>query len=142
MKKNCSCGFILADDRGWLLCHPTNGGNRWDFPKGHVDEGESHMDCALRELCEETGMVLTPSSAIIDLGQHPYVKEKDVHLYYLRVDKLETEDMFCHALVEGAYPEMDAFVVFPPHKILSKLGIKMQAWVKDHVPPELRDGLI
>lgn len=29
---------------------------RWDLPKGHVDEGESEMQCALRELEEETGI--------------------------------------------------------------------------------------
>ena len=28
----------------------------WDLPKGHVDAGESDMECALRELYEETGI--------------------------------------------------------------------------------------
>jgi len=35
-----------------LLKHPT----RWDLPKGHVDPGETNMECALRELEEETGI--------------------------------------------------------------------------------------
>ena len=30
--------------------------NRWDLPKGHVDDGESDIECALRELVEETGI--------------------------------------------------------------------------------------
>ena len=29
---------------------------RWDLPKGHVDPGETEMECALRELWEETGI--------------------------------------------------------------------------------------
>ena len=29
---------------------------RWDLPKGHVDDGETNMECALRELHEETGI--------------------------------------------------------------------------------------
>lgn len=29
---------------------------RWDLPKGHVDEGETNLECALRELQEETGI--------------------------------------------------------------------------------------
>jgi len=29
---------------------------RWDLPKGHVDEGETNKECALRELFEETGI--------------------------------------------------------------------------------------
>ena len=35
-----------------LMKHPT----RWDFPKGHIDPGETEIECALRELCEETGI--------------------------------------------------------------------------------------
>lgn len=31
---------------------------RWDLPKGHVDEGETNRECALRELQEETGIAL------------------------------------------------------------------------------------
>jgi 8-oxo-dGTP pyrophosphatase MutT (NUDIX family) len=30
--------------------------DRWDLPKGHTDEGESDLQCALRELHEETGI--------------------------------------------------------------------------------------
>jgi 8-oxo-dGTP pyrophosphatase MutT (NUDIX family) len=29
---------------------------RWDLPKGHVDDGETNLQCALRELFEETGI--------------------------------------------------------------------------------------
>lgn len=29
---------------------------RWDLPKGHVDPGESDLECALRETHEETGI--------------------------------------------------------------------------------------
>ena len=35
-----------------LLKHPS----RWDLPKGHVDPGETNMECAIRELEEETGI--------------------------------------------------------------------------------------
>jgi bis(5'-nucleosidyl)-tetraphosphatase len=38
-----------------LMRHPA----RWDLPKGHVDEGEDEIACALRELWEETGLAST-----------------------------------------------------------------------------------
>lgn len=55
-KKPLSCGFLIV--RGQpiesflLMKHPS----RWDLPKGHVDPGETDLECALRELEEETGI--------------------------------------------------------------------------------------
>lgn len=34
--------------------------NDWTFPKGHVEEGESALDTALRETKEETGLDIDP----------------------------------------------------------------------------------
>ena len=51
-----SCGFLI------LRSHPKPAfllmkhRSRWDLPKGHVDAGETDMQCALRELEEETGI--------------------------------------------------------------------------------------
>ncbi|MCA9065222.1 MAG: NUDIX domain-containing protein [Planctomycetaceae bacterium] len=56
MQQPESCGFLIV--RGspvtefLLMKHAS----RWDLPKGHVDPGETHMECALRELEEETGI--------------------------------------------------------------------------------------
>ena len=33
--------------------------NKLDFPKGKVDQGESQLECAVREIYEETGLMLT-----------------------------------------------------------------------------------
>lgn len=34
------------------MLHP----DRYDLPKGHVDKGETNLECAYRELLEETGI--------------------------------------------------------------------------------------
>jgi bis(5'-nucleosidyl)-tetraphosphatase len=51
-----SCGFLVFREeprREFLLMKHRD---RWDLPKGHVDAGETEMQCALRELYEETGI--------------------------------------------------------------------------------------
>lgn len=56
MRKVKSCGFLLfrrEPELSFLLMrHPA----RWDLPKGHVDTGEDELQCAYRELQEETGI--------------------------------------------------------------------------------------
>lgn len=56
MKTPLSCGFLIVRgepvDSFLLMKHPA----RWDLPKGHVDPGETELECALRELQEETGI--------------------------------------------------------------------------------------
>ncbi len=56
MEKLKSCGFLIYRMRPQrsilLMKHPK----RWDLPKGHADDGETGLECALRELHEETGI--------------------------------------------------------------------------------------
>ncbi|MBX3437227.1 MAG: NUDIX domain-containing protein [Planctomycetaceae bacterium] len=54
-----SCGVLVVRGepvREFLLMRHAD---RWDLPKGHVDPGESEIQCALRELAEETGIQAT-----------------------------------------------------------------------------------
>ncbi len=64
MEEIKSCGVIVFRstpiESFLLMEHPT----RLDLPKGHVDPGETELECALRELQEETG--ISPSDIEID----------------------------------------------------------------------------
>ena len=54
MKYEKSCGAIVVED-GKVLLVKHNAGH-WDFPKGHVEEGETEIETAIREVKEETNI--------------------------------------------------------------------------------------
>ncbi len=52
-----SCGVLITQgqpiEKFLLMKHKS----RWDLPKGHTEPGETELECALRELAEETGIL-------------------------------------------------------------------------------------
>ena len=54
-KKEKSCGTIIINDKKVLLVY-SRVGKHWGFPKGHVEEGETEVETALRETKEEVGL--------------------------------------------------------------------------------------
>ena len=56
MRHELSCGFLLFQNRPRRSVLLLVDGDRLDLPKGRIKRGESKMDCAMRELEEETGI--------------------------------------------------------------------------------------
>lgn len=55
LRKEKSCGCIILKDDKILLVYEKNA-NYWGFPKGHIEEGETEIQTALREIKEEVGL--------------------------------------------------------------------------------------
>lgn len=80
-----SCGLLIFNEREEiLLCH-VSGQNFHDIPKGGIDEGETEMQCVLRETLEETGLTFTPDQ-LIYVGLYKYNPTKKLHIYATVVD--------------------------------------------------------
>ena len=64
--------------------------NRWDFPKGHVEVGETDADAALREVAEETGITELTIEKDLNSTYHIFKNEneqfvlKETHWYQMR----------------------------------------------------------
>ena len=77
--RRVSCGVVVTDGVRLLLGHAT-GSPRWDIPKGMMEAGEPELGCAVRELREETGLVVG-AEALVGLGRHAYLRDKDLVLF-------------------------------------------------------------
>ncbi|WP_296227870.1 NUDIX domain-containing protein [Ralstonia sp. UBA689] len=110
-----SCGLVLLnEDAEVLLAHATET-RHWDIPKGATEPGESHRDTALRETCEETGLMLD-GHTLIELGRFPYQRDKELHLFATRLRRAEVSlsaltctSMFHSYRTGKLIPEMDAY---------------------------------
>ncbi len=62
-------GWVWNEKEALLMIYREE---HWDIPKGHLDEGESLQECALREISEETGVSkLTPNKEL-GISRHIY----------------------------------------------------------------------
>lgn len=57
-KRASSANVIIENSRGELLVVKANYKDYWSLPGGWIDEGESPLQAALREVSEEIGVVL------------------------------------------------------------------------------------
>lgn len=54
MKYEKSCGAVIFNEDKILIIQQVEG--HWGFPKGHVEEGETEVETAIREIKEETNI--------------------------------------------------------------------------------------
>ncbi len=65
-------GIVVKDGKVLVTQHSKHKG--WDFPKGHLEEGESSEQAAIREVEEETGV---KAEIVEKVGQTEYFYFED-----------------------------------------------------------------
>lgn len=65
-------GGLVKNMHGEILLIFRRG--KWDLPKGKLDDGETLLDCALREVREETGLKKLEAGDEIKTTYHTYVE--------------------------------------------------------------------
>ena len=141
-----SCGFLLTYNESLLLCRVTlSNPVRWDIPKGEYEpEGEDnytlsdinerHFLCAIRELFEETGLLLGTipywtKEATKDLGIFQYLPNKQLHLFHFNsLEPIPADKLICLSVFERygkSYPEVDAYKYVPFSDIINHASNKL-----------------
>jgi len=82
MKK---CGIILQNFNNILLVFGKKS-LKWGFPKGHMEPGETEEETAIRELFEETGILLKSLSS----ANRIQFKNNTYFWIYLKEETLKT----------------------------------------------------
>ena len=123
--KMITCAVVIINKAGDILgCHGYGKAENtgYDFPKGCADVGETDIEAALRELKEETGLVLQQDQ-LIDCGVYKHNKEKYIHIFMHKTENMPCiENLVCTSYFEfkgQSFPEINGF------KIISKDNRKM-----------------
>ncbi|MFF7990383.1 NUDIX domain-containing protein [Kitasatospora xanthocidica] len=66
-----AAGCLLRDESGRILIVKAGYREHWQFPGGTVDLGEGPVECAKRELEEETGIVRETGALLAISWTHP-----------------------------------------------------------------------
>jgi len=110
--KKLSCGgIIFSPDFKLLIARPRWDSPDWNIPKGELKLGESPKECAMREIEEETSISPSMYRYIIDIGQHAYLKNKDLYLFHIFLNTIPLK-LICKSFYEKngkKYPEMVDF---------------------------------
>ncbi|MER8100671.1 NUDIX hydrolase [Kitasatospora sp. NPDC094016] len=66
-----AAGCLLRDESGRILIVKAGYREYWQFPGGTIDLGEGPVECASRELLEETGIVRATGELLAVSWTHP-----------------------------------------------------------------------
>ena len=107
-----SCGFIVyktvENTNYYLIIKSTNGDV--GFPKGHVEDGETELQTAIRELKEETNVDVEIIEGFRKQIEYPLPKRPDVikqSVYFL--GRAVTDDVICQEgeVINAAFVSYD-----------------------------------
>lgn len=129
MKRVFSAGGIVVkdDDGPKVLVTQHSKHHGWDFPKGHIEQGESGEQAALREVEEETGV---KAEIIEKVGETEYFYFED------GVRNFKTVVYFLMKYIgEGeatTADEVEAMLWLDPEEVENKLTFKdtKELWKK------------
>ena len=134
-----TCGLLIKTPSGYLVGHSTNN-KHWDVFKGEIDVGETPFEAACRECNEEAGIdILGYPHICVNLGRHPYRKNKDLHLFLITINHdICLDTLKCTSIVtipgKQSFPEIDAYITIQKPEFQDYLAKSMLQWLDTNMP--------
>ena len=79
-KTRTACRGIVIREGKLLLSYET-ATDQWMLPGGGLEEGETEEACCVREVAEETGVLIHPSQCLLEIDEY-YEEWKYVNRYF------------------------------------------------------------
>lgn len=68
-KSRTACrGIVIEEGRILLSCATAD--DLWMIPGGGLENNETERECCIRELAEETGLLIQPSSCVLEIDEY------------------------------------------------------------------------
>lgn len=80
-KTRTACRAVIIKDGKMLLSYCSKG-DAYMLPGGGIEKGESDAECCVREVAEETGVIVTPSECLLEIDEY-YEEWKFVNKYFV-----------------------------------------------------------
>ena len=87
---------IVRNEKGQILLHRREDNGAWSLPGGGVDPGETPAEAVVREVLEETGLVVVPTSIVAVVGGTEHMR-----FTYPNGDQIEVVATVFACRVEG-----------------------------------------
>jgi 8-oxo-dGTP pyrophosphatase MutT (NUDIX family) len=126
-------GRLLVQERGDDALHDPG---RWGYPGGDLEDGEDFVTAAVRELEEETGLVVDPVD-LQSLGQHRFRSEScgeddEFELFAVRTTATD-DDLVCGEGRQVRFLGRDALAVLHHHQALQLTLSDAYTWSAQQV---------
>jgi 8-oxo-dGTP pyrophosphatase MutT (NUDIX family) len=136
-----SGGMVYSFDKKVLLIFRRG---KWDLPKGKLDDGEDLVECALREVREETGLDFLNYLDFISISYHTYYENdnhilKESHWYLLEGNEKELLIPQTDEDIENcewvAIKDLPPYLENAPSSVIDvvEAGLKL---IKKNLPPK------
>jgi len=137
MKSAKSCGGIIFKKEKdkilfLIIRHRESGGGHWDFPKGHMEKGESEKETARREILEEVGLKVRFIDGFKEsISYIDHVNEVNKTVIYFLCEAISSKvEYLCDEIEEHAWLEYDDALKRVTHENAVNLLKKADSFLK------------